>query len=70
MTGPGIQIEFSHVFDDACSQGIKMNITGEFQKIGVVLADDGLVAVLKKMTISFVSSVKVDHKTCEQFPHA
>ena len=47
-----------------------MNITGEFRKIGVVLADDGLVAVLEKMAVSFMSSVEVDYKPREQFPHA
>jgi len=51
-------------------EGIKMNITGKLQKIGVVLADDGLVAVLEKMAVSSMSSVEVDYKTCEQFPHA
>jgi hypothetical protein len=46
-----------------------MNVPGEFQKIGVFLADNGLVAVLEKMTVSFVPFIEVDDKTSEKFPH-
>jgi hypothetical protein len=46
-----------------------MNVPGEPQKIRVFLADNGLVAVLEKMTVSFVPFIEVDNETGEKSPH-
>jgi hypothetical protein len=53
----------------AGTQGIQMNVPGEPQKIRVFLADNGLVAVLEKMTVSFVPFIEVDNETGEKSPH-
>ena len=47
-----------------------MDITGQFEQIEIFLADDRLVAVLKKMAPSLVSQVEVDRVSGHQAPHA
>jgi hypothetical protein len=47
-----------------------MNIMGELQKIGIVLADDGLVTVLEKVPLAAVPAVEVDHVADEKLLHA
>ena len=41
-----------------------MDIADQFKKIRVFLTKDGFIAVLKKMTITAVSAIKVDGVSC------
>ncbi len=47
-----------------------MNIAGQLEEIGIVLTENGFVSVLKKVTVSLMPAVIVDHISCQQFPHA
>src|SRR5712692_3895741 len=48
---------------------IEVNVTEQFLKIGVFLAEDRLVPALKKMADAAVAEVKVLHITGEQSLH-
>ncbi len=47
-----------------------MDISCQFQEIGIVLTDDGFISVLEKMATSFVPQVKSDHIPGEKLLHA
>jgi hypothetical protein len=46
-----------------------VNVPDQFQKIGLVLTDHGLVAILKEMTVSFVAPVKGNSIAGHEAPH-
>ena len=46
-----------------------MNITDQLQKIGIFLAQDRFVSILKKMADSFMTTIKIYRMTGEQSPH-
>jgi hypothetical protein len=47
-----------------------MDVAGELQQVGVVLADDGFVAVLKEMPVAGMAAIEVDYITGEELAHA
>jgi len=55
--------------NNAGAEGIEMDIPHEFQEIGFLLAEDGLVAVLEEMTRSPVAPVVRDGVSREKAPH-
>jgi hypothetical protein len=69
MTAPGICSQGGEVFDHTGSNRIEMDIPCEFQKVRVILTDNGLVAILKHVTVAFVPSIEVDHVTGKNLPH-
>jgi hypothetical protein len=50
MTGVGIAGKLSEVFDDPCPYGVEMKVTDEFGEIGVFLTENGLVAILTRLS--------------------
>lgn len=46
-----------------------MNVPNQFQQIGIFLAQNGLIAILKKMSPAVVTSVVADHITGQQSSH-
>ena len=47
-----------------------MNISRQFQQVGILLTDDRFIPVLKEMATSFVPQVKFDYIAGEKFLHA
>ena len=43
-----------------------MDVTNQLFKIDVVLADDGLVTVLKKMAMALVSAININRIPCQK----
>ena len=46
-----------------------MNVPDQLQEIGLVLTDDGLIAILKEMAVPFVAPVKGNGIAGHQAPH-
>jgi hypothetical protein len=46
-----------------------MDVTHEFSEIGVLLADNGLVAILEQVAIPLVPPIEVDGMAGEQASH-
>lgn len=45
-----------------------MDISDQFQQVSIFLAQNGFVAILKKLTVPTVPAVKIGSMTC-QYPH-
>jgi len=50
--------------------GVKVNRACQLSEVGIIFTENGLVAVLKKVTVSFMSTVIIDHISCQKLPHA
>jgi hypothetical protein len=46
-----------------------MDVTDEFQKVGIFLAQNGFIAVLKEVAMSLIFPVEAYSVSCEQPPH-
>jgi hypothetical protein len=46
-----------------------VNIARQFQQVGIILADDRFISILKEMAMPSVSQVEVDHITGKEFAH-
>jgi len=46
-----------------------MDVTNQFPEIDVFLADDGFLAVLKKLPVPLVASIEIDHIPCQKPYH-
>ncbi len=46
-----------------------MDVTNQFPEIDVFLADDGFIAVLKKLPVPLVPSIEIDHIPCQKLSH-
>jgi hypothetical protein len=60
MTAPRIAIQFVHPSYQTSPERIKVDISDQFQKIKIALTNDGFVPVLKKVTASAVTKIKID----------
>jgi hypothetical protein len=60
MTAPKVSSQFLHPFYRTSPQGIEVYITGQFQEIRIVFAEDGFVSVLEKVAITTMSAIEVD----------
>jgi hypothetical protein len=47
-----------------------MDIANQFLQVGILLADDGFVAILKQMAITDMATIEIDHISGEESPHA
>jgi hypothetical protein len=48
---------------------VKMNITNQLLKIGILLAKNGFISILKQVTITAVSAIKVHGISRQHTPH-
>jgi len=64
-----IPIKLAQVRDDSCSERIQVNVADKFEEIWILLAQDGFVAVLKKMPRAVMPTVEVDRIACQQPSH-
>jgi len=46
-----------------------MDVTNQFPEIDVFLADDGFIAVLKKLPVPLVPSIEIDDIPCQKPSH-
>jgi hypothetical protein len=51
------------------AQRIEMDVPCQLQKIGFFLTDNGFIAILKEMSVSFMPSIEFDHISGHQFSH-
>jgi hypothetical protein len=69
VTAVGISVEFLHTRDDSCSNRVQVDVPDQFQEIRLLLAEDGLVSVLKQRSMALISPVEAHHITGEQSSH-
>ena len=71
MASPRIFVQFFEILRQFCTQRVEMDIADKFQEIGIFLADDGFVAVLKKVATTFMFFVEGNrvsgHETAHDF---
>ncbi len=67
MSGKGICIGLIHVGYNASAQGIEMDVTHQFEQIGIFLTQCGFIPVLKKMARSVVSPL-MGYRITDQKP--
>jgi len=70
-TVPGIRIpvQFSNIRDNAGPDRVQVNIANQFPKIGIFLADNGFVPILKKVAVTFVPAVEADRVSSKEPSH-
>jgi len=62
-------LEFFHPRHNSGTDGVEVNIAYEFLQVGVFLADDGFVSILKKLATALIAAVKADGVTRKQSSH-
>lgn len=69
MSAPGISVEGIHVLNDSGPQRVQVDIPQQFQQIGIPVADDGFIAILKQVADPVVAQVKGNGITSQQAAH-
>lgn len=46
-----------------------MDVANQFQKVGVLLAENGFVAILEKLPVAPMTTVKGDRIPCQKLAH-
>ena len=69
VSTPLIPVQFGQVGHESRPDRIQMDVTHEFSEIGVLLADNGLVAILEQVAIPLVPPIEVDGMAGEQASH-
>ena len=69
MTAKFEIIQAFHGFHDLRPQWVQMDIAHQFQEVSIFLAEDGFVAVLKKMSVASVSAIETAGVSCQQPAH-
>jgi hypothetical protein len=69
MAAPWISVERGQILHHSCAEGIEVDVADEFQEVGLLLDEDGLVAVLEEMPDATVSAVKGARVAREEGPH-
>ena len=62
-------IQAFHGFHYLRPQWVQMDIAHQLQEVSVFLAEDGFVAVLKKMSVASVSAIETTGISCQQPAH-
>jgi hypothetical protein len=63
MTAIRIPAQFIQVLDYLGADGVEMNISDQFPKVGILLAQYRLESILKKMSISLMGSIEPESIT-------
>ena len=50
MTWVGIAVKLGEGSNDLCPQRIEMDVADNLQEVGFLLAEDGLISILKELT--------------------
>jgi hypothetical protein len=69
MSGPRITIQLLHPLYNAGADRIEMDISYQFVKIYILLAHNGFVTVLIKISMSLMAAIEIDGIAGEDFPH-
>ena len=69
MPGPCIAVEGGEIGNQSGPQRIEVDIANQFEEVGIFLADDGFVAVLKEMPGTVVTAIEIDGIACEKSAH-
>jgi len=59
VSGIGVSSQIVHIGDNPRPDRVEVNIANQFSKVSVLLADNGLVPVLKKGTVALVPELKL-----------
>jgi hypothetical protein len=59
MAADGITVQPGKIRLETGSQGIQMNIAYQFPQVGVLLAQNRFIAVLKQLAVPFVHPLKL-----------
>jgi hypothetical protein len=70
VSRPGIAIEGPEVSDEVRAEWVQVEIADQFQEVGVLFHDDGLVPVLEQVSHPLVAAVKGAGVAGEQGAHA
>ena len=69
MTGPRISIQVTQIFYLRSTQGIQVDVAHQFQQVGISVAKDGFIAILKNVTTMAMTAVVVTGVTSQQRRH-
>ena len=69
VAAPGVAVKFFDCLDDAVADGVEMKIANKDQKIVVLVAENGFIAVFEKMASPFVAAVVILGVPCEELAH-
>ena len=69
MAAPLVFVQRLHIRHNVCAQGIEMNISDQFEQVGFLLADNGLVPVLENMPGAAMPSIESNGISGEQTAH-
>jgi len=64
-----ISVQFSNVRDNAGSNRVQVYIANQFPQIGIFLADNGFVPILKKVTMALVPAIETNRVSGKQSSH-
>jgi hypothetical protein len=66
---PGITVQFRKIVDQMGSQGIQMDVADQLSKINLFIAYDGMITVLKQVSVSKMAKVVGHGIACKETPH-
>lgn len=69
MAVPGIAVQFFYGLYHFGTHGIEMDVPDQGQKIVVLIAEDGFVAVLEEMAGAAIAAIKIQGVPGEEFSH-
>jgi len=69
MAGVLVSLQLFKVPHDSGANRVQVDVTDKFHKIRFFLHHKALVAVLEKVTLTFVTPVVCDGMLCHQPPH-
>lgn len=56
-----ITVKSGYIGDNLRTQRVYVDVTSQFPEIDVFPADDGFIAVLKKLSVPHIPSIEIDH---------
>jgi len=65
----GVPAQFIKILHKSRSDWVKVNVSNKFQKVDVLLAQNGLKTVLEKVPVSAVRSIEPQGITGQETPH-
>ena len=69
MATVGVIIKLFEILNYFSAQGVEVNVAYQFQQIGVFLAQDGFIAILKQVAVAAVTAVVGYRITGQQATH-
>ncbi len=69
MPGPSVAVEGGKIRHEPGPQRIEMDVAHQFEQVGILLADDRFVAVLKKVPRALMAAIEIEGIAGEKSAH-